>query len=552
MTITIADGRGALWQWDTGRRVKITDGGGVKQVHYQNKCFGRSVDVDVEDDGTAIIPDKLLQDYHTLTAYAYVTDDTGAYTMVQQDFAVYKRAKPADYVFTPVEQTTIAEIAAIAQSVRDDADAGLFDGITPHIGANGNWYLGDTDTGKPSRGEIGPQGPKGETGSQGPKGDTGDIGPQGPQGEQGPQGDQGPKGDTGETGPAGAGVPDGGTAGQLLSKTESGTEWIDPPQSGVQPDWNQNDETQPDYIKNRPFYTGDPVETVLVEESTVPFEDDGGMYMGQLESTFSATVGETYKVSWDGTTYECVCIEINNTLTIGNLSIMDAGSDTGEPFIMGVNNGQGIEIYTADAAASHTISISVAVAQVVKIDEKYLPGNLATKSEVEEVRSIAVAGKIDPNSADTFATLFSKSDEFIGWYEAMPMLKYDQTAGKFFYNPITLDPIKINEIPFGNFMCNAFLYFNLSGFYGEWYIMYLEIKSTSVGDKRFVTGPMISPKGNVFYVKSNEVDENTAEGIFFELLMPEYMMLNSSTANSTKKFKITVDDSGTISATEVT
>lgn len=98
MTITIADGRGALWQWDTGRRVKITDGDGVKQVHYQNRCFGRSVDVDVGDDGTAIIPDELLQDCHTLTAYAYVTDDTGAYTMVQQDFVVHKRAKPAGYV----------------------------------------------------------------------------------------------------------------------------------------------------------------------------------------------------------------------------------------------------------------------------------------------------------------------------------------------------------------------------------------------------------------------------------------------------------------------
>lgn len=29
------------------------------------------------------------------------------------------------------------------------------DGITPHIGDNGNWYLGDADTGKPSRGETG-------------------------------------------------------------------------------------------------------------------------------------------------------------------------------------------------------------------------------------------------------------------------------------------------------------------------------------------------------------------------------------------------------------
>ncbi len=103
MTITIADGRGALWQWDTGRRVKITDGDGVKQVHYQNRCFGCSVDVDVEDDGTAIIPAELLQDWHPLTAYAYITDDTGAYTMVQQDFIVHKRAKPAGYVYTPTE-----------------------------------------------------------------------------------------------------------------------------------------------------------------------------------------------------------------------------------------------------------------------------------------------------------------------------------------------------------------------------------------------------------------------------------------------------------------
>ena len=119
-----------------------------------------------------------------------------------------------------------------------------------------------------------PQGPKGDTGdkgatgatgpqgAQGPKGETGATGAKGPQGPAGPANvltigsvtsgkvasatitgeapnqvlnlvlEKGDKGDTGETGPAGAGVPDGGTAGQLLSKTESGTEWIDPPKSG--------------------------------------------------------------------------------------------------------------------------------------------------------------------------------------------------------------------------------------------------------------------------------------------------------------------------------
>ena len=41
------------------------------------------------------------------------------------------------------------------------------DGITPHIGDNGNWYLGTTDTGKPSRGETGLQGPAGPVGEKG-------------------------------------------------------------------------------------------------------------------------------------------------------------------------------------------------------------------------------------------------------------------------------------------------------------------------------------------------------------------------------------------------
>ena len=38
------------------------------------------------------------------------------------------------------------------------------DGITPTIGANGNWYIGNTDTGKPSRGATGATGATGANG----------------------------------------------------------------------------------------------------------------------------------------------------------------------------------------------------------------------------------------------------------------------------------------------------------------------------------------------------------------------------------------------------
>ena len=46
------------------------------------------------------------------------------------------------------------------------------DGITPTIGPNGNWFLGATDTGKPSRGATGAPGKDGEKGEPGAPGKT--------------------------------------------------------------------------------------------------------------------------------------------------------------------------------------------------------------------------------------------------------------------------------------------------------------------------------------------------------------------------------------------
>ena len=77
------------------------------------------------------------------------------------------------------------------------------DGVTPTIGANGNWFLGSTDTGKPSRGVKGEQGVQGEQGPQGEPGEKGETGAAGATGPEGPQGEPGVKGDPGATGPQG-------------------------------------------------------------------------------------------------------------------------------------------------------------------------------------------------------------------------------------------------------------------------------------------------------------------------------------------------------------
>lgn len=160
----------------------------------------------------------------------------------------------------------------------------------------------------------------------------------------------------------------------------------------VQPDWNQNDSTAKDYVKNRPFYTATE-ETVLLEESTVPFAENGGLYGAEFLSAIEATVGEIYKISWDGTVYECTCVDFDNKPGIGNLSIAGVGSDTGEPFVMQVVNGRGIIIGTLDTSASHTFSISGFVQEVVKIDEKYLPDTVATKSEVKVAQTTATSAQ---------------------------------------------------------------------------------------------------------------------------------------------------------------
>lgn len=72
------------------------------------------------------------------------------------------------------EAITTALAQATASGAFDGADGQ--DGITPTIGDNGNWYLGETDTGKPSRGETGPAGADGRDGADGQPGENGTDG----------------------------------------------------------------------------------------------------------------------------------------------------------------------------------------------------------------------------------------------------------------------------------------------------------------------------------------------------------------------------------------
>ena len=62
----------------------------------------------------------------------------------------------AGWVFKATNTATKDDVGtAVNEALTAAKASGEFDGITPTIGNNGNWFLGDTDTGKPSRGADG-------------------------------------------------------------------------------------------------------------------------------------------------------------------------------------------------------------------------------------------------------------------------------------------------------------------------------------------------------------------------------------------------------------
>lgn len=241
MIIELSNGLDHLFQWDSGQKIKISDG--VPTVHF--KWGNDAVPFEVVDGWVEIAP-ELTQKAGYILLWTYKED----HTLDAARIPVERRPKPADYVYTPTEiktweqldariealekgggvsgvssvngQTGAVEITAkgLGALTEDDLQratnaalaqakaSGEFDGApgapgtpgtdgysptvtveqtdtgatitatdqtgtttatikngspgtpgangtTPHIGDNGNWYLGDTDTGKPSQGPAG-------------------------------------------------------------------------------------------------------------------------------------------------------------------------------------------------------------------------------------------------------------------------------------------------------------------------------------------------------------------------------------------------------------
>ena len=416
---------------------------------------------------------------------------------------------------------------------------------------------------------------------------------------QGPPGPQGPKGDTG---PAGAGVPDGGTVGQLLGKTETGTDWIDPPQSGVQPDWNQNDETQPDFVKNRPCYRdylGSETVTKTVQIGSSVFVDGNGTAVTEFLVTDSAftgfVLGETYTVTIDGVTADYVARNLSPISEemgpiIGTITTYNTEGQTVDGWICAAHRTSDGKVACMARSldmsfVGKTISISQTKTETVKrYNTKLLPEYLlpeflrknvvATKTEVQSAAANAVAAA--DNAQTTANTAKSTAEAAQSTANtakttadaAKTTAETAQTTAETAQTTANGCVKKSNTSQFGiNLGSNNAFSGSVESSGVNYSFMTNDITDTPTNLKIGALGGTaltisVTPSRSPTVKITPPVYETTQADIEFAAIAKGYSAPNitglggitmcSSTANSTKKFKITVDDSGTLKATEVT
>ena len=171
----------------------------------------------------------------------------------------------------------------------------------------------------------------------------------------------------------------------------------------LQSDWNQNDESAKDYIKNRPFYEENSLRYFdLTDNFTFAADTTEGITTqqggGMLVLPFVFTIGETYKFIINGVEYETICRDMTDlwgegTLGFGDIDAMMEGDMAAFNFFASGQYYQGDgprSTITPDTFGMNLIiktdseitefAIGGMVLNIVKIDKKYLSGLIGMSS----------------------------------------------------------------------------------------------------------------------------------------------------------------------------
>jgi hypothetical protein len=185
----------------------------------------------------------------------------------------------------------------------------------------------------------------------------------------------------------------------------------------VQSDWNQNDETALDYVKNRTHWYGDPVENILLDNITIEIEDHTTQ-----ENTYTAVIKEglTYHAIFDGVTYELIGKRDGDFTYIGSDLLWEGEIEGAQPpfFYSSMLSRYDQGMFVAVTDGTHTVSIIELTPEAHKIDVAFLPDGATIgvygtghKAEIFNEGSTASGDYSHAEGLDTEATGYAAHAE---------------------------------------------------------------------------------------------------------------------------------------------
>ena len=324
------------------------------------------------------------------------------------------------------------------------------------------------------------------------------------------------------------------------------------------------------------------VDGALSEQGTLTLKDP---------SFTGFVAGEEYEVTIDGATQTLTAISLNEDVAITNVT--DFGNPGENFFIVAINPDKGQPICAASGTyIGKTISISQTKTtttkkyDIKKVPQELIPDTIARSADVAKVetkaynafnkanaaQSTANAAKTAANNARTAAdnaqstanTAKTAADNAQAAANTAKLWGHGNRDYQAIAATVTLDSgTHYESLPGGYHLIvgeeykSDILSFDSETWDGErmmfnnlasnitiyWDTERMEYVTSSLNMRQFTFSGLFLPQPNI------------AEGKF--MVLPPYavaknVVLNSSTPGSTKQFLVTVDDAGTLSATEVT
>ena len=172
----------------------------------------------------------------------------------------------------------------------------------------------------------------------------------------------------------------------------------------------------------------------------------------------------------------------------------------------------------------------------------------STAEAAQSAANTALERAVEPYTRNTQMAPLYKNGGFSAWRDVVQQVLYNSTEGYFFVNGFDTTALKEEDMPKGVFRtyvrienrtATAFLSCSITG--NSWLVSGFAVITDEY-----------SRTGEILHVSSNTISKYEAKGLFLTFRAPSSMLLKSSTTNSAKQFRITVDDTGTLKATEVT